>query len=189
MRGWGSHPGAGSGARAGSAAVHPGGPAGGRAGGPCGAPLSGSPRTPGRSRPARPPPLSPARLATEPSFSRRTPALAVPARLLFEAFVCSSPARASSRRPRRGTRVPRTRRAGSLGPGLGRATYPGGQCCPILENQSQPPGSHVDETQEVCCRSVLTASLCCARGLPPAPVSPTFHSCLCLGEKQEPPFH
>lgn len=89
LRGWGTHPGAGSGARAGSSAAHPGGPAR----------LAGRradrawPRCPeARGRPGAacrpfPPPLSPALRATEPSFGRLTPALAVPARLLSEVFV------------------------------------------------------------------------------------------------------
>lgn len=63
-------------ARAGSTAALCVGPGGRAVRGP------GSPRTPGRSGPPRPAaqqPVPPARLATERSLGRRTPALAVPA--------------------------------------------------------------------------------------------------------------
>lgn len=73
------------------------------------------------------------------------------------------------------TQVPRMRCAESLRPQLGRANYPGGQRCPVPQNQSQLPGSHVQMRVR---KSVLdryewrlTASLWGARDLPPVPVS------------------
>lgn len=79
-----------------------------------------------------------------------------PSRLLSHAaFVCSSPARRRLElvpMPLVGVHTldaadpgtgPRMGCAESLGLRLGRATYLGGQRCPVLQHQSQPPGSHV----------------------------------------------
>lgn len=113
------------------------------------APLPGSPRTPGHCPLPRPAAAQQPRPVRAPDdgaqLLRRTPALVVPAWLLSDAFVCLSLARAPSRRPRRGIRARRTRRAGSLGHGW-EAMLPY-----ALQNQSQPPRfSGLDQGQEVC---------------------------------------
>lgn len=103
--------------------------------------------------------------------------------LLSDTLVCSSPARGlkSVSLPRVGTHAvePRTqvlrmRCALSLRPELRRTNYPDGQRCLVPQNQSQPPRSRVQTRvrKSVLDRDeLLTAFLCCTRGLPPAPVS------------------
>lgn len=134
------------------------------AGGPCGAPLPGSPRAPGRSPPPCPA-AAPARTPGDgtqlrpPDSCPRCPSQAAFRRLCL---LLSSPRLESAPTPRNPGPEDAPRREPR--PGLGRATYPGGQRCPVLQNQSQPPGSHVwmrvrksvvDQD-----KLVLTTSLC-----------------------------
>lgn len=158
--------------------------------------MRGAPEARGRPGaalgPVPPPPgsRSRARPATEPSLGRRTAALVVPPGSGPTPLSAPSPARAPSRRPRRGIRARRTRRAGSLGPGVRRAAYPGGKRCCVLPKQptASVPWTRVRKSVLlVWDEPVLTAPLCPARGLPPAR-APSSHSCLCLGEKPGAPL-
>lgn len=181
-RGWGIQAGAGSGARAGSTAA-PSRP-GGRI---VRASLPGSPRTPGHSPLPRPAaaqqPVPPARLTTEPCFGAGLrPSSSRPGSCPTSLSASLQPA------PRVGVHAAESGPGGRAAQG---ASDPGGRrCYPTpFRIRANRLGSQVSTRVRksvllVWDESVLTASLCCARGLPPVPVPPSFHCHLCLGGKK-----
>lgn len=149
----------------GAALPHPGGRAGGA--------WSRCPEALGRSPLPRPAaaaqqPVPPARLATEPSFGRGTPALWSPP------GSCPTPLSAPLQ-PAPGLGAHATQGASDLG-SAGLLPRVGSDATSLRVRANRLGSQFWTRVRKsvllVWDESVLTASLCCARGLPPVPVSP-----------------